>query len=246
MSKRILSLIVTLICSYIFFLSQLHAEDQNKPAPSTKQETPDRATDTTSDQLQKKPTPQQDTVKKKEGPDTVPLVKKDLGGAEIYFDITHLNLFDYGLGFVFGFDDVMYGVNAMLGYRHLNTFTGFPGTGGGTCAALDLFVEGGASIASVDGKSVVGGFLSLTAASNILWFKSLAKGNYDRSGNGIFIGAKIEAAYTEEGFSLGYGPAIGWTTLYYNVEKNKFRATNLTLFFYPPTMVIGLSITTNF
>jgi len=174
------------------------------------------------------------------------IVKKDLGGAEAFFDIASLNLFNYGIGFAFGFDPLMYGFSGILGYRHLNTFKGFPGVDGGTCAALDLFLDAGATIASLDGESIVAGFASLTVASNILWFKSLANGNFDRTGNGIFIGAKAEASYSKLGFKAGYGPAIGWTMIYYNTEKKKFRTTNIALWFYPPTMTLGISATTNF
>lgn len=174
------------------------------------------------------------------------VVKKDLGGAAVYFNVASLNLFDYGIGFVFGFDPMLYGFSGMLGYRHLNTFKGFPGVEGGTVAALDIFIDAGATIASIDGGSVVAGFGSLTIASNILWFKSLAQGNNDRTGNGIFIGAKIEASYSKLGFRAGYGPAIGWTMVYYNTEKKRFRTTNISVFFYPPTMTLGVNATTSF
>jgi hypothetical protein len=174
------------------------------------------------------------------------VVKKDIGGAAVYFNVASLNLFDYGIGFVFGFDPMLYGFSGMLGYRHLNTFKGFPGIEGGTVAALDIFIDAGATIASIDGGSVVAGFGALTIASNILWFKSLANGNNDRTGNGIFIGAKIEASYSKLGFRAGYGPAIGWTMVYYNTEKKRFRTTNISVFFYPPTMTLGVNATTSF
>ena len=186
----------------------------------------------------------QETDKKGIQPDEI--VKEDLGGEEIYFDVTSLNLFNYGLAFFFGFDENTYGFSGMLGYRHCNTFRGFPGSKGGTCVALDIFVEAGATIASLDGENTVGGFISLLVAPNILWFKPLSEGNFDRTGNGIFIGAKVQGDINDDGFEVAYGPAIGWTTLYYNTEKKKFRATNITLFFYPPTLLLGISATTSF
>ncbi|HOO71044.1 MAG TPA: hypothetical protein PK926_04715 [Spirochaetota bacterium] len=165
---------------------------------------------------------------------------------EVYFDIKLINFFNYGIGFEFGFDPVLYGFSGIIGYRHLNTFTGFPGQEGGTRAAMDLFIDAGIHIASVDGDSVVSGFAALTLACNILWFKPYDKGNYDRTGNGIFIGAKVEGSYSKDGFLAEYGPAIGWTMIHYNTEKKKFRTTNIALYYYPPTMTLGLSATTNF
>ena len=219
---------------------QLHKQDEGKVITSQEQKS-------TVKEKPVKTEPLSDTKETDQKNDqTDVIVKKDLGGEEIYFDVTSLNLFNFGLAFFFGFDETTYGFSGLLGYRHCNTFKGFPGTKGGACVALDIFVEAGASITSLEGENTVGGFISLLIAPNILWFKPLSEGNFDRSGNGIFIGAKVQGDINDDGFEAVYGPAVGWTTLYYNTEKRKFRATNVTLFFYPSTLMLGISATTSF
>jgi hypothetical protein len=183
------------------------------------------------------------------GPESAPQALPSPGAGPqegVYAPLTRLNFFHYGIGFLFGFDPMQYGFSGMVGYRHLNTFKGFPGTEGGSVPALDLLCDLGVTLASADGESLVSGFAALTLGADIFWFTSLDRGNTDRTGNGLFIGAKIAASYSKEGFLAEYGPALGWSMIYYNAEKKKYRTTSVTLYYYPPTMKLGIIATTNF